>query len=81
MLVTLDIIILAFVICFCLLVLGGITLDIYLNALFSITILDLFTNVGVLLIAFIGQIVVVGGLSLWIAYSFTHALHKKMPIE
>jgi hypothetical protein len=76
--VTLDIIIIAFLICFVLLFLSGITLNFYLNALFGISILQLFSNLLVVIIALVAQIILVGGISIFLSYTFTHSLQKHL---
>ncbi|MFA7717944.1 MAG: hypothetical protein WC875_04480 [Candidatus Absconditabacterales bacterium] len=76
--VTLDVIIIAFLICFALLFLSGIILNFYLNALFGISILELFNNIFIVIIALIAQLLLVGGISIFLAYTFTHSMEKKL---
>jgi preprotein translocase subunit SecE len=76
--VTLDVIIIAFLICFALLFLSGIILNFYLNALFGISILELFNNIFIVIIALIAQLLLVGWISIFLAYTFTHSMEKKL---
>ena len=78
--ITLDIIILAFVICGALLIISWITLNIFLTALFGMSLLSVLANVAVILIAFIMEIIVIWGLGIFLAYFFTNRLHRQLPI-
>lgn len=78
--ITLDIIILAFVLCWVLLVISWITLNIFLTTLFSVSLLSILANVAVILIAFVIEIIVIWGLGIFLAYFFTNRLHKQLPI-
>lgn len=78
--ITLDIIILAFVLCWVLLVISWITLNIFLTTLFSVSLLSVLANVAVILIAFVIEIIVIWGLGIFLAYFFTNRLHKQLPI-
>ena len=78
--ITLDIILFAFFVCWVLLILGGITLNIFLMNIFQISLLSVLANSAILLIAFIVEMIVVWGISIFLAYSFTNTLHKQLPI-
>lgn len=77
-LVTLDIILLAFVICFVLLLLSGLTLNIYLTSLFNFSLMSILANIGLFVLVFVIQIIVIGGAGVGLAYRFTNVLHKKL---
>lgn len=78
--ITLDILLVSFIICFALVVVTAIILDVYLNALFSISFLSLF-NIFVVLGAIVAQVIVVVGSGVGLAYYFTSRLHHQLPIE
>ena len=78
---TMDILILSFIICFGLVVFTGIVLDVYLQSLFGISLLSLFTNVFVVLSAIIGQLLIVGGTSLRLANFFAQHLHDQLKLD
>lgn len=80
-LVTLDVIILAFVVALILLLLSWFALNAYLTSLFNLSFIDILANVSVLVFAFIIELVVIGGISMFLAYVFTNALHKKLRIS
>jgi cell division protein FtsX len=77
-LVTLDILLLAFVICFVLLLLSGLTLNIYLTSLFNFSLMSILANIGLFVLVFVIQIIVIGGAGVGLAYRFTNVLHKKL---
>lgn len=78
--ITVDIVIFAFIICGILLILSWITLNIFLTSLFSISLLSVLANAAVLLIAFIIELIVIWGLSIFLAYYFTNKSHKELSI-
>ncbi|MCX6823372.1 MAG: hypothetical protein NTX91_05305 [candidate division SR1 bacterium] len=78
--ITLDIIIFAFFVCGVLLILSGITLNIFLMNIFQISLISVLANSAILLVAFIVEMIVVGGIGIFLAYSFTNTLHKQLPI-
>lgn len=80
-LVTGDILILAFIVCLILLLVGGFALNVYLTSLFSFSLLSILSSVGIMVLCFVIEIIVIGGIGVGIAYFLTNNLHKKLRLS
>lgn len=78
--VTLDIIVMSFVVCAVLLLVGGITLHIFLIKLFDLSLFNILANTAVLIASLLIEILVVWWVSLFLAYFFANNSQKNLPI-
>jgi cell division protein FtsX len=75
---TLNVLWFSFLICLALLLISWITINLYISALFNITLWSIFNNIILVLSVFIAEIIIVSWVGFGFSYFFARALNKKL---